>query len=385
MTNFEKHCWCEISIDSIIHNYNTIKNYALLPIIATVKADAYGHNSPFISKIYQDLDVLALSVASLDEALELRKNNIKKPILILGYTQSAFAQKLSENNLTQNVFSLEYAKALNENANEVIDCHIKLDTGMARLGFDVINDKENAFKDLLALKQFKNLNFTGVFTHFASADSSDDYDIKYTDMQITLFNEAVEFLKANDFCFTYIHGQNSGGIARGLNNNFNAIRPGCILYGYPPSDTVPFDNIIPALKLKSIITHIKPVKKGSHIGYSLAYTANEDITLATICCGYADGLPRALSSKDHHVEINGKLFKVVGRICMDQIMVDITNGENIKIGDEVIVLGGKGEASIESVAKKLNTTCGSITCGINKREARVFTKEGKIKEIKSFL
>ncbi len=377
MQLIENHVWCEINTDAIIHNYKMITTASSLPVYATVKADAYGHGAPYIAKIYQNLDILGLSVSSFSEAIQLRKSGITKPILILGYTDPKLAKELFLNNLTQSIISLDYAKQLSQNALYPIDCHIKIDTGMGRLGFDIIYDKEKALEEMYQLKNLHNIKCSGLYTHFAAADMAGEFYLEYTQNQIDLFNEIKEKLKNKGFDISLFHGQNSSGIARKLESEFNMLRPGCILYGYYPSNEVIMPDLMPALDLKSIITHIKPVKKGQFISYGLTHKVPNDTIIATVCCGYADGLPRQLSNTNHQVEINGKNYPVIGRICMDQFMVDIGCESDIKVGDEVLVIGGNGKQSFHNTATKLSTLPGNLLCSLNKRAPKVYLKDGK--------
>ncbi len=218
MELIEKHVWCEINVDAIIHNYNAILTHSKLPMYATVKADAYGHGAPYISKIYQDLDILGLSVSSFSEAMQLRKSGITKPILILGYTEPQLAGELFSNNLSQAIFSLDYAKELNKYALYPIDCHIKIDTGMGRLGFDIVNDKEKAIKEITKLQDLEGIKCSGLFTHFAAADMMGEFYEEYTQTQIDLFNYTKTKLHENGLKLKYFHGQNSAGTIRKLNS-----------------------------------------------------------------------------------------------------------------------------------------------------------------------
>ncbi len=377
----ENHVWCEVNIEAIIHNYNVIKKISKLPMYATVKADAYGHGAPYISKIYQDLDISGLSVSSFSEAIQLRKSGITKPILILGYTEPKLATELALNNLTQSIISLEYAKELDNYALYPLDCHIKIDTGMGRLGFDMIYDKDKALNEMFELQNLQNLRFSGLYTHFASSDMVGKFYLNYTQNQINLFNEVKYSLLKKGFNIKLFHGQNSGGVARKLESEFNMLRPGCILYGYYPSNEVIMPDLIPALDLKSIVTHIKPVKKGQFIGYGLTYEVENNTNIATVCCGYADGLPRTLSGTNHLVKINGEDYPIIGRICMDQFMVDIGNNSKIKSGDEVLVIGGEGNQSFHKTATKLSTLPGNLLCSLNKRAPRVYLKYNQVVHI----
>ncbi len=376
----EKHCWAEIDVDALRHNYNLIKDTFKRPFYTVVKADAYGHGAKYLAKLYSELDCFGLRVASFGEAMELREAGITKPILILGYTEPKMSYELFKNNLTQNVFSLEYAKELNNNALYPVECHIKLDTGMGRLGFDVAGDKEAAYSQIRGLLNMHNLKFTGVFSHFAVSDELGERQLMYTQRQMDLFTETVRLMDSWGFNLKTIHGQNSAGIARKLNGVYNTMRAGIILYGHQPSNEVILPEIKPAIKLKTIVTHVKTIKAGQSVGYGINFTAEKDTRIATIAAGYADGVDRLLSYMGHSVEINGKLYPVAGNICMDQMMVDVTDSD-VKVGDEVMVLGGEGEISYTKVGAKIRSNSYELMCGITKRVPRVYRESGKIVHI----
>ncbi|MBQ8605018.1 MAG: alanine racemase [Oscillospiraceae bacterium] len=377
----EKHCWAEIDIDAIKYNYNLIKETFDRPFYAVVKADAYGHGAKYLAKVYNEMDVFGFCVSQFSEAMELRNAGINKPILILGYTDPQKAYELFKNNLTQTVFSTEYATRLNNNALYPVDCHIKLDTGMGRLGFDLAGDKEQAHSEIRNLLNYRNLRFTGVFSHFSVADSTGEKELLHTQKQMDLFRETARLMDSWGFNLKVIHGQNSAGIARKLNGVYNTMRAGVILYGQQPSDEVIMPQIKPAMKLKTIVTHIKTIHRGQSVGYGMRFTAEKDTKVATIASGYADGIPRLLARTGHTVQINGRYYPIIGSVCMDQMMVDITDSEGISIGDEVVVIDGKGENSYDKVAEKTFTVNYEVMCDVSRRVPKVYIEEGKIKHI----
>ena len=372
----ERHCWAEINVDALKHNYNLIKDTFGRPFYTVVKADAYGHGAKFMAKLYSELDAFGLCVASFGEAMELREAGITKPILILGYTEPSKAYELFKNNLTQNVFSLEYATALNNHALYPVECHIKLDTGMGRLGFDLVGEKAQAHADIRKLLNMHNLKFTGVFSHFAVADGLSERELMYTQRQMDLFSETVRLMEGWGFNLKTIHGQNSAGISRKLNGVYNTMRAGIILYGHQPSDEVILPEIIPAIELKTIVTHTKTIHAGQSVGYGINFTAEKDTKIATLAAGYADGVDRLLSFTGHSVLINGRYYNTVGNICMDQMMIDITDSD-VKVGDEVLVIGGEGENSFTKTGAKIRSNSYELMCGITKRVPRVYKENGK--------
>ena len=376
----EKHCWREIDLDAVKNNYELIKEISDKPFYTVVKANAYGQGAKYMAKVYSDLDTYGFCVSSFDEAMELRKNGITKPILILGYTDPSKADELFRNNLTQVLISLDYATRLNDAALYPVDCHVKLDTGMGRLGFDLVGNKEESFSDIRKLLNLTNLNISGMFTHFPAADSLGEKELAYTRQRIDLFNECAEMMEKRGFSLKILHAQNSAGITRKLKGDFTAMRAGIILYGRQPSDEVILPGLKPTISLKAIVTHIKTIKAGQYVGYGMNYRAEKDTKIATVCAGYADGVIRLLSKTGHTVLINGSYYPVTGNICMDQMMVDITGGD-INIGDEVTVIGGDGECSYTNVAHRALTIEHELMCNVSKRVPRVYVEGGKIKHI----
>ncbi|MEG1863204.1 MAG: alanine racemase [Oscillospiraceae bacterium] len=376
----EKHCWAEIDVGAIKHNYNLIKDTFGRPFYTVVKADAYGHGARFLGRVYQELDTFGLCVSSFSEAMELRYAGVSKPILILGYTDPSRAYDLFKNNLTQVIFSLDYARQLNDNALYPIECHVKLDTGMGRLGFDLIGDKEAAFSDIRRLLSLHNLKITGMFSHFPAADSLGERELLYTQRQLDLFAEAVRLMDSWGFNLKVLHGQNSAGIARKLDGVFNTMRAGIILYGEQPSGEVIMPQLKKTMVMKTIVTQIKAVKAGQFIGYGMQFCAEKDCIIATLASGYADGVPRQLSYTGYSVCINDKFYPLSGRVCMDQMMIDVSGGD-VNVGDEVRVLGGEGETSFDTVAQKTMTVNCEVLCGIGKRVPRLYKENGKILHI----
>ena len=383
MKLIEKHCWAEIDVANAKSNFQLIKNTSDRNLYAVVKADAYGHGASYLAKIYEEMGAYGLCVATFCEAIALRKAGITKPILILGYTDPALSYELFKNNLSQCVFSYEYAQKLNTNALYPIDCHLKLDTGMGRIGFDVIGDKENAYLQMKQLLELHNLKFTGIFSHFSVADCLEQKEIFYTEAQINAFEETLQYLVRNGFEFKTIHGQNSAGISRKLGCCYNAMRAGIILYGEAPSQQVTLPGLKKLMQLKALVTHVKTIHEGQSAGYGLCFTAQRQTKLATIACGYADGLPRALKTKQHTVKINGVDYLVVA-ICMDQIMADIT-GSDVKVEDEALVMGGEGNTSFDAIAQKVDTVNYEIMCSVSKRVPRVYIENEKIVHIENYI
>ncbi|MEG2054314.1 MAG: alanine racemase, partial [Oscillospiraceae bacterium] len=340
---FEHRCFAEVDLDILDDNLKKIKAMANgAKVLAVVKADAYGHG---FKEVCQSLEVAGadfFAVSNIDEAAELRAINIKIPILILGYTDPRNAEQLAQLNITQAVYSSEYATELNQNAvkaNVKIDIHIKLDTGMGRIGFCVLEKDENILEQIKTACTLSNLNAKGIFTHFADADSLCEKDTDYTEMQYNAFMRTISDLAAANINFEIRHCCNSAGILLHKNWHLDMVRAGIILYGCPPSPEVE-TSLRPALQMKATVSLVKNIKKGQCVSYGSTFVAPCDMRLATVTAGYADGYPRNMSNCGI-VAINGCAVPVVGRVCMDQFMVDVTNISNVQTGDIVTLYGDR--------------------------------------------
>lgn len=371
--NYLHRTWAEIDISALIHNFNKIKEISNgSKIMAVVKANAYGHSVCDVAPVLQENGADYFAVSNIDEALQLRDCNITKPILILGYTPVSMAKILYDNNISQCVYSFEYAKALSENAvkNKVkIKVHIKLDTGMSRLGFDCRDEHLQGLESAVLSAKFDGFYLEGIFTHFASSDRSVDTEDEFTNEQFARFTAALnEFEKAGlkpEFC----HSCNSAAIIKDSDKRLDICRPGIILYGLSPSDSEEFNcGLIPVMTLKSVVSMVKTVKKGDTLSYGRTFKAEKDMKIATVTAGYADGYPRLLSNKAY-VLINGQKAPLVGRVCMDQLTVDVSDIENVKMDDEVILFGK--ELSVDILAEICGTINYEIVCGISPRVPRI--------------
>ena len=339
----DKRAWIEIDLNKIKDNYNLIKEKADGAMICPViKDNAYGHGAVRIARLYEELGADYFAVSNLKEALVLRDNEIKKPILILGYTPIEEARLLNEYNITQCIYSLDYAKAVNAIGVD-IKCHLKIDTGMNRIGFKDVDEMIEACK-------MENLKFEGVFTHF-----SDCLDDDYSKFQYDNLMSALSKLEEVGIIFKIKHCANSGTIFKHPFYHLDMVRPGIILYGLGG-----FEGLKQALCLKSIITHIKTVHKGEAIGYDRKYIANKDVKVATVAIGYGDGYYR-YNSGVNTVNVNGVECPILGNVCMDQMMIDVS-GVSCKLYDEVIVYG-----DINKIAANLNTIPYELICNINNR------------------
>lgn len=378
--------WAEVNLDNIINNIKEIKkNINGEEIIAVVKANAYGHGAVDVAPVLIENGADRLAVAMLSEALELREAGIKVPILILGYTDVAFSEMLINNDIEQTVYSLDYAKELSKKAEalgKVAKIHIAVDTGMGRIGF---LPNEKSVEEVVEISKLSNLRITGIFTHFSNADEQDK---GYAHNQIEKFNSFINEIEKREVNLGLKHISNSASIIDIEDAHYNAIRPGIILYGYYPSDYINKDKLklMPALSLKCQVIHVKELPKGEYIGYGRKFRTERDSVIATLPIGYADGYVRGLYEKAH-VIINGKLAPVVGKICMDQCMVDVTDIGPVKVGDEVVLLGEDNgvKNNADDMAKMLDTINYEILCMIGRRVPRIYIKDGKMVNVRNYL
>ncbi|MCX7884953.1 MAG: alanine racemase [Caloramator sp.] len=378
--------YAEINLDNFRHNFREIKRLAKgKKIFGVIKADGYGHGAVELARVLDEEGADCFAVAVITEAIELRKNGYKKPILVLGFTPPVFAKEIVEYDITQTVFSYELAEAISAEAkkqNKISKIHIKLDTGMGRVGF--IAD-DNAVDEILRISKLDNIYLEGIFTHFASAD---ELDKSFTMSQIKKYVYVLDRLKENGIEFEIRHTSNSAAIIDLPETYYDAVRPGIMLYGYYPSDEVNKERLIlkPVMTLKANIVNIKEVSEGTPISYGRKFCTNRKSKIATLPFGYADGFTRLLFGKAF-VIVNGKAAPVVGRICMDQCMIDVTDCGDVKVGDEVIVMGEKNgiRNNADDIAKMLGTISYEILCMVSKRVPRVYVENGKIIKVKNYV
>jgi len=380
--------WAEINLDNIAHNVREIRRITnkKAEIMGVVKADAYGHGVMGVVRTLLDNGVTRLAVSMLDEAIQLRKFGIEVPILILSYTDPIRAEEIILNDVTQTVFSHELAKALSDAAVKLgkkAKIHIKIDTGMTRVGF---MPGYSAVKNVVEISKLPGIIIEGLFTHFASADEKDK---SYTYMQFERFMSICSELGRIGVHIPVKHVCNSAGLMEFPEMHLDMVRPGIIMYGLYPSEEVDKSKISlkPAMTLKANVILVKEVEKNTCISYGRIFTTKRDSKIATIPIGYADGYSRLLNNKGK-VLINGEFAPVVGRICMDQCMVDVTDlRSEVHVGDEVVIFGrqGENEITVEEVARDMGTINYEVVCVVGKRIPRVYLKDGKICDIVNYL
>lgn len=379
--------WAEISLDNLIHNLREIKKL-LKPgteYISVVKADGYGHGALEVAKACMEEGIRHFAVAMLDEALELRKDGIDGSILILGYTPITEVDKIVSNDISQVCFGYDLAQRMSLTAarlGKIAKIHIAVDTGMGRIGLSP--DAESA--DLcLRISKLPCLEIEGVFTHFSSADEADK---GYTYMQSQRFSDFLGMLAARGVKFKYAHAGNSAAIIDLPEVQMNAVRPGIIQYGLYPSEDVLKSRIDlrPVMSIKAKVIHVKDVESGTPISYGRKFITQRKSRIATLPVGYADGYTRMLNGKAK-VIVNGAIAPVVGSICMDQCMIDVTDCGTVRPGDEVILMGSDGGLNIsaDTIASWIGTINYEVVCMFSKRVPRVYLKDGNVVEVRNYL
>ncbi|MTI80949.1 MAG: alanine racemase [Firmicutes bacterium] len=369
--------WAEIDLNAIAHNLQEVRRITKpeTKIMAVIKANAYGHGAVEVAETALRNGADYLAVARLGEALTLRWHGINAPILIFGYTSPENCSQVVKNSLTQTVYSVEMARQLNKAAEknkEKAMVHIKIETGMGRLGF---MPSEEALSQIEQITKLPNLEVEGIYTHFADADSADK---NYTNEQIEKFTDFLNQLESKGISFKIRHTSNSAAVIDHPEAHLDMVRPGIMLYGYYPSEEVQKEKIElkPAMTLKTRVAQTKRVPRGTHISYGRTYCTECETIIATLPLGYADGYTRMLSNGA--VLVHGKRAPVVGLITMDQCMIDVGHLSNVKPHDEVVVFGCQHEQCIpvEELAQKLGTISYELVCMVSARVPRVYKNSG---------
>lgn len=380
--------WAEVNLRSISQNIKQIKNL-LSPssrLMAVVKANAYGHGLIEVAGQVISAGAHVLGVARINEAVQIREAGIDAPILIFGHTPLAMAGTLIDYNLTQTFWSYQTARLFSDAAqsmNRKIKAHLKVDTGMGRLGLlscDLCQPIENlkipdhAVKEVVSIKRLPGVDLEGIYTHFATADAADKTRAR---RQFEIFNQFLGHLKKRGIEFKTRHAANSAAIIDMPETHLDMVRTGISVYGYYPSDAVDSDkiNILPALTLKARIIHLKEVNSGFCVSYGSTEKTSRSTVIATVAIGYADGYSRLLSSKGKML-VRGRLAPVIGRVCMDLTMLDVGEIPNVAVGDEVVVFGPHNELSIgaDKIAGEINTISYEVLTTISDRVLRVYRK-----------
>ena len=369
-----------ISLDAVEHNFREMrKNIAKdTKMIAVVKANAYGHGAVQIAHLIQNYDYIwGFAAATAEEALALREAGVIKPILILGIVFDEYYPELVRNHIRPAVCEYEEARKFSAEAvsqGETVHIHIALDTGMTRIGFADIPESVEEIKKIAALP---NLEIEGIFTHFARAD---EYDRSPAMVQLERYQEFSRRVEEAGVEIPLHHCSNSAGIIRVPEANLSIVRAGITIYGIYPSDQVETDivRLDPVMELKSHVTYVKDVEPGTAISYGGTFAADRKLRVATIPVGYADGYPRQLSNKGW-VLIHGQKAPILGRICMDQFMVDVTEIPEVQKGDEVTLIGRDGDEfiSMDELGELSGRFSYEFACDISTRVPRVYIKDGR--------
>ena len=374
--------WAEVDMDAIRHNYNVIRGAlpSTVKLCCVVKANAYGHGASKLAPVYQQLGADWFAVSNIEEALQLRRYGVTRPVLILGYTPVTCAAILADNNFSQCVYSAAYGRQLSAAAAEVgvtVKIHIKLDTGMGRLGFQCPGAGEDSVEGAIQVCRLPGLVPEGVFTHFASADEGEAGD-DFSRVQADRFVEALNRLTAAGIRFAIRHCANSAALSDHPEFRLDMVRAGIVLYGLQPSGDLrqPLP-LQPAMSLKSVVSHVKTVLPGATLSYGRTFTAQREMRVATVPIGYADGFWRQSGQSGVRLSLRGQRAPILGRVCMDQLMLDVSHIPEVNVGDEVTVFGTAPALSAEEMAA-LNGTIGyEAICAVGERVPRLYIEDGQ--------
>lgn len=384
--NYLRRTWAEIDLDAVESNYRAICS-CLRPgtkVCCVVKADAYGHGAEQIAVLYEKLGADWLAVSNLDEAEQVRRTGVQLPILILGYTQPDRAKELAENRIAQSVVGPEFAEALSAEAVKAgvtVNVHIQVDTGMSRVGFFYQNPGRDggSIDEMERACRLPGLNPQGIFTHFASADEGETGG-DYTRRQFACFTGAIERLAERGVQFELRHCANSAAVFDYPEMQLDMVRPGVILYGMMPSGSILHKvPLTPAMSLKSTVALVKAIPAGTCVSYGRRFTSGRDTLVATVPIGYADGYLRRYGENACAL-VRGKRVPIIGRVCMDQLMLDVTEVPGVQTGDTVTLMGRDGEETVtaDEIADRTGTINYEIVCGVATRVPRVFKKGGSV-------
>ena len=384
-----KRFWAEIDMNAAEHNFKLIKSKldSKTKLCCVVKANAYGHGAVYLSKLYEKLGADFFAVSNIEEAMQLRNNGITTPILILGYTPTSCASILAENNISQSVFSYSYAKELSKCAEADgvrVKIHIKLDSGMGRIGFDCIHQKDDMINSIIDVCNMTGLENEGIFTHFAIADDGKD-GAEFTKLQYERFIFAVDTLKARGIEFSIKHCANSATTFEYPEYHLDMVRVGVVLYGLAPSQKVRgCEELIPVMSLKSVISMIKEIEEGDTVSYGCTFKATKKTKIATAPVGYADGFWRSNATNGTQMLIHGQRVNIVGRVCMDQLMLDVTDIKGVREGDYITLIGADKNEFIgaDELAKNNGTIGYEMICAIGERVPRFYIKDHDIVFVK---
>lgn len=364
--------WAEVDLSALKRNYERIRTYTQSEIMPIVKADAYGHGAPPVVKALFEAGARRFGVALLEEALEIKRSFPSVKVMTIGYMSANSARTIVEEDIISGVYQYAQAEALSKAATDQgknATIHLKIDTGMGRIGF-----RKDTYQEILRIAELPNLYIEGIYTHFAT---SDQLDLSFTREQLNAFLSICEQLKTQGIDIPIRHVANSAAILQFPEAHLDLVRPGIILYGLPPSNQVGGnEGFEPVMTWKARIAHIKEIQAGETVSYGRTFRAAYPTRVATVPVGYADGLHRALSNRGEML-VKGRRSAIIGRICMDQTMLDITKIPGVDVGSLVTLLGSEGYERIDAteMAKWLETISYEVVCDISKRVPRVYIEE----------
>ncbi len=385
-TNMIRPVWAEVDLDRLAHNVREARRVTpgSSKIMAAVKADGYGHGAVEAAEVFLENGADRLATATLGEAMQLRRHGVEAPILVLGYVPEYLYPLLLEHDVSVTVYRLGHATALSAAALEAgreTVVHVKVDTGMGRLGFRA----DEAADAIMEVCSLPGVEVEGVFTHFAVSDEADK---TYTRRQFEKYMRVVEELGGRGFDVPVKHVSNSAAVIDLPEYSLDMVRPGIMLNGLYPSPHVDQKRVdlLPAMTLKAKTSHVKTVPPGTGLSYGLTHSTEGVSRIATLPVGYADGFRRGLSNVGE-VTIDGRRASIVGRVCMDQCMVDVTKLGRVKVGDTVTLFGdgSEGSPTVEEVAGWLGTIVDEVTCGVGRRVPRVYLKGGEVMRVRDCL
>ena len=375
--NFLHRTWVEIDLDRIESNYRRLKDAvgADCRVMCVIKANAYGHGAVETARVLEEAGCDRFAVSNIEEAQQLRRGGVRGDILILGATPAEYAEELAAANVAQALYDPDYAAELSAAAVAAgvrVRVHLKLDTGMRRIGFDA----ERQLDEAAAACRRPGLDAEGVFTHFATADGDGDPDGAFTERQFARFTAAIDALAAQGVTFRVRHCCNSAAAVTRPAYRLDMVREGIVLYGLAPSAAVGADGFAPAMSMKTRVSMVKEIAAGEGVSYGLTFHSERPMTVATLPVGYADGYLRAYGKGC--VLLKGRLAPILGRVCMDQMMVDVT-GLDVKPGDTATLFGEDGGAflPVEALAKLADTINYETVCAIGRRVPRVYLRGGQ--------
>lgn len=376
-----------IDLDALKYNVEGIKRCKAesAMLMGVIKANAYGHGAKVFAHELDSMGFDWFAVATVDEGIELRRDGIEQPILVLGYTCEAQYPDMVQWEITPTIYSLDMAKAFDAaaaKAGKVVNIHIKIDTGMSRIGF---LPGEKSLDEIEKIHELRHLRIQGMFTHFACADMRDKTHVGH---QIEKFHQMIDGVRQREIPVEIFHCSNSASIMELPSEHMNLVRAGIILYGLYPSNEMEEKRLPlkPVMSLYSHIVHVKEVPEGVTVGYGATYVTERPTRIATVPVGYADGYPRSLSNRAF-VLIHGRRVPIIGRVCMDQFMVDVTDMLQVSVGDVVTLIGQDGEEtlSVEEISEMAGSFNYEFVCDVSRRVPRVYIKNGKPVSVVNYL